>query len=329
MRHVTLDKIGHHLKHHDSKLYKCAHCIYFHYQKPVVEKHTLEKHPDRRNYVYTIREPKGESSASEEQSPVETSSKMWKCGLCNDFQSFLRMSVLEHLGKVHSTKSKYKCQLCDMKSNLYHAFYSHFASKHAGEKVAYLRTVVQVNSNCSDYSPVNADSSSEHFDTTPLWQRGAPRVRHIRGILIEEEEVKTKKNKKPSEENETETEMTEIVAHGNAFYCPLCSDKKTFSTRNPDCFRSHLYQELNYQQFACILCGKMFVDKKDYERHHSRCHPDKPQALKQTKEDGEITFWVDKVIAKQRLEMENKKRRLSEDDSNDSQSLSKKKKKCD
>lgn len=295
-----------------------------------MEKHTLEKHPDRRYFVYTVREPKGESAPTEEQTLPELSSKMWKCGICSDFQSFSKVCVLEHLAKTHSTKSKYKCSLCNMKSNHYHSFFAHFASKHSGEKVSYIRTLVQVNSSSVECSPLSGDSS-DHFDTTPLWQRGATKVRHIRGILIEEEEIKTKKVKKVEEKEETKgiIEPSEIAAPGNSFYCPLCSDKKVFYTRSTDCFRSHLFTELNYQQFACMICGKMFVDKKDFEKHHLKTHPDKPQSMKQTKEDGEITQWVDKLINKQREEMEKKKRRASLEDSSDGQGPSKKKKKCD
>ena len=325
---------------HDGKLYKCAHCNYFHYQKAVVEKHTLEKHPEKRYYVHTVREPKGVKgdSSSEEPPPSpftdNVASKMWKCGLCTEFQSYSKMSVSEHLGKIHGTKSKYKCQLCDTKSNHYHSFFSHFTSKHAGEKVSYVRTIEQVNLNAADSSgSANAESPSDRFDTTPLWQRGAPRIRHIRGILIEEEEVKARKSKKVNDDKEGESESAEVMAAGNAFYCPLCSNKKAFYTRNPDCFRSHLYQELNYQQFVCTICSKMFTDKKDYEKHHVKNHGDKPQSFKRTKEDSEILFWVDKVIAKQKEEIESKKRLLTsgndETSKEEQQSSQKKRKKSD
>lgn len=262
-----------------------------------------------------VREPKIDFMSEEEAAalPSDKTPQAWKCNFCGEFESTTRNVVQEHVLKVHNSKSKYKCKLCDMKSSQVGSFTSHYASKHPGEKVAYIKSIVKVNAsaNCDgNSSSQSLDSSKEHFDTTPLWKRDAPRVRHIRGILIEEEEVKTKKSKKTVEDDDDSTASSS--APSDTFFCPLCPDKKNaFQTKNSDNFRSHLYQELNYQQFACILCGKMFVDKREFDKHHDKIHQGKPQAMKQTKEDGEIKFWVEKVIAKQREEIGEKKRRNS------------------
>jgi hypothetical protein len=64
--------MGAHLKMHDSRLYKCAHCMYHHFQRYVVERHLADKHPEKRPFVHVVREPEMDLSGSK----TETSSSI-------------------------------------------------------------------------------------------------------------------------------------------------------------------------------------------------------------------------------------------------------------
>lgn len=53
---ITLEKIGTHLKMHDTKLYKCSYCGYYHFHKYLVERHVNEKHSEKVLSVIVVRE---------------------------------------------------------------------------------------------------------------------------------------------------------------------------------------------------------------------------------------------------------------------------------
>jgi hypothetical protein len=70
---VSIERMGAHLKMHDSRLYKCAHCMYHHFQRYVVERHLADKHPEKRPFVHVVREPDVDSSSVRTEAPVSTS----------------------------------------------------------------------------------------------------------------------------------------------------------------------------------------------------------------------------------------------------------------
>lgn len=118
-------------------------------------------------------------------------------------------------------------------------------------------------------------------DTTPLWSRSKIRVRHIRGILIEDlnEELKHVRSssietnnsgtqkKSIQAKNELVTEISDVQEveeksevgkakddeegmfgsygkpHGNLYVCPLCS---RYRSKIKADMRDHIYRELNY-----------------------------------------------------------------------------------
>jgi hypothetical protein len=125
----------------------------------------------------------------------------------------------------------------------------------------------------------------EPFDTTPLWRRDMPRIRHIRGILLEEEDnvesgksnakrkieseatakpVKAKSTKASTEDCKSpdakkprtsldEPEKPKVMADGS--YGPLgkpigdlyaCTVCNQFKSKYKHDFRDHLYRDLKY-----------------------------------------------------------------------------------
>lgn len=91
------------------------------------------------------------------------------------------------------------------------------------------------------------------FDTTPLWRRDMQRVRHIRGILLEEEGDVPK----PDIVRRTSVEVGEMEEKegkfgpygrpvgGNLYFCTLCNKYRTKFKAD---FRDHLYRELKYHK---------------------------------------------------------------------------------
>ena len=65
--------MGAHLKMHDSRLYKCAHCLYHHFQRYVVERHLADKHPEKRPFVHVVREPEMEPGIGKTEAVAGTS----------------------------------------------------------------------------------------------------------------------------------------------------------------------------------------------------------------------------------------------------------------
>ncbi|KAJ9587631.1 hypothetical protein L9F63_018925 [Diploptera punctata] len=108
---ISVERMGAHLKMHDSRLYKCAHCMYHHFQRYVVERHLADKHPEKRPFVHVVREPeleaassKAETSGSEstEQGPLGSSGvnkNSWHCGLCS-YQCGTRSDILSIIFKT-------------------------------------------------------------------------------------------------------------------------------------------------------------------------------------------------------------------------------------
>lgn len=89
-------------------------------------------------------------------------------------------------------------------------------------------------------------------DATPLWQRGGNKVRHIRGIFIDEEGTAQAPIATPTLEqiaNKTDLEAERFPPHGypaaGSFYvCPMCTKYKT---KDPAAMKTHLYREQNYK----------------------------------------------------------------------------------
>ncbi|XP_019889550.2 uncharacterized protein LOC105286402 isoform X2 [Ooceraea biroi] len=199
-QNIAIDKMGVHLKMHDTRLYKCSHCNHHHYHsvemspRHVVERHLTDKHPEKRPFVKVIRELDGtensqQSSQEEAEEEVpDPNGNHWKCNLC-DFKCIYKADISTHATTVHDENSQYKCTLCTFKTNAKILVEQHMSSKHVNDSNVDYITVYQ---KIKGISKRNAEATEqggqeEPFDTTPLWTRSMPRIRHIRGILLEEE----------------------------------------------------------------------------------------------------------------------------------------------
>lgn len=160
----------------------------------VVERHLTDKHPEKRPFVKVIREIENTENIQQpvqeetEEEVPDPDGNHWKCNFC-DFKCVYKADVANHADTVHGENSQFKCTLCSFKTNGKIPLDQHLNSKHAYDSNADYTMIYQrikgVNKRCAE--TMEQGGQDEPFDTTPLWRRNMPRVRHIRGILLEEE----------------------------------------------------------------------------------------------------------------------------------------------
>lgn len=174
------------------------------------------------------------------------------------------------------------CGVCQYKNSYVKNFENHFATRHPGEAVNMIQ-VYYKDLPKEQVSNKDSDSDPNAFDTTPLWSRHMPRVRHIRGILFEDQTVpkasKTKisdggevenkkgvKRRKSSIQNDAKEELgvsSPKVSTSRAsssasspasskksdivmFACSVCESKFKCATERE--LAEHLCQEMNYEK---------------------------------------------------------------------------------
>lgn len=159
----------------------------------VVERHLTDKHPEKRPFVKVVREI--ENTENAQQSIEETEEEVpdpdgnhWKCNLC-DFKCVYKADVTAHADTIHGESGQYKCALCSFKTSGKIILEQHISGKHAYDSNADYTVIYQriKAANKRNVEAIEQGGQDEPFDTTPLWTRSMPRIRHIRGILLEEE----------------------------------------------------------------------------------------------------------------------------------------------
>lgn len=116
----------------------------------------------------------------------QKSQKPWKCCMCK-YKCQMEEEVMNHVKNKHNIDCRYKCALCTFKTNGVSEFKEHFKTNHP-EGAIDIISVYHKDDENSEQVPEN-----DQFDTTPLWLRDKPRVRHIRGILFEDDTAMKKK----------------------------------------------------------------------------------------------------------------------------------------
>lgn len=160
----------------------------------VVERHLTDKHPEKRPFVKVIRELDNTENTQQpvqeetEEEVPDPDGNHWKCNLC-DFKCAYKAEMSTHAATVHDEKCQYKCALCVFKTSGKILFEQHISNKHAYDpNVDFVLVYQRIRGvNKRNTEVVEQSGQDEPFDTTPLWRRDMPRIRHIRGILLEEE----------------------------------------------------------------------------------------------------------------------------------------------
>lgn len=165
-----------------------------------VDKHSVDKHPEVTNNTITIRAMGKEPAITDHQQPIPISTpntesqpsnikwtKPWHCGMCK-YRCAAKSEIVAHIYFKHDVNMQFKCTLCNYKTDDKSSFEDHFKGSHPDSDVDIIYVYYK-----SEGTGLAASGNQKQFDTTPLWQRDRPRVRHIRGILFEESSQKTLK----------------------------------------------------------------------------------------------------------------------------------------
>lgn len=152
-----------------------------------------DKHSELRPYVKIIREIENteninQSPAQEEpdEGPADRDGNYWKCNLC-DYKCVYKSEMVSHAGSIHSEKSQFNCSMCPFKTTARISIEQHLMSKHVNDPDCSFTLSYERIKGPKPTSIAETNLTTEPFDTTPLWRRDMPRIRHIRGILLEEE----------------------------------------------------------------------------------------------------------------------------------------------
>lgn len=183
-----------HLKLHDLHLYRCPLCPFIHHLRHKVDKHCTDRHPDKNAHTATVRALDSATLDSNESTNTTQTSgvvsgdvgikpanigRPWHCGMCK-YKCGTKDEILTHTENKHYINNQFKCTLCSFKSDGKDSFDEHFKQNHPDNDIDVIDVYYKIE------QAVAKTGDSKQFDTTPLWQRDRPRVRHIRGILFEE-----------------------------------------------------------------------------------------------------------------------------------------------
>ncbi|XP_037050206.1 uncharacterized protein LOC119084365 isoform X1 [Bradysia coprophila] len=176
---MDAEKVSLHLRMHDTRIFKCPKCMFAHYVKSAVDKHRDESHQGVVDQAILITRDETTTSLLDGQPKVSK----WKCSLCNDLFA-TQKHIQAHIQTSHSIKFQYQCDICpEVQSNNKTTIQEHINAKHpnqSGQIKVYYKKVECVEN-----------------DNTPIWRRDDPnKIKHIRGILFEEENVRTTPTKR-------------------------------------------------------------------------------------------------------------------------------------
>lgn len=145
---MTIEGFRTHLKMHGPLLYKCGHCVFYHWQQQEIEFHLMEKHPNRPPWQIVIRKPDDMEIKKQQQSQPQTPEKSktavlpWRCCLCKQ-RCASSEEMFAHINSAHSIQCQFKCALCPVRCNVRSEFDRHFASKHPKQDVHVLSMFLQ------------------------------------------------------------------------------------------------------------------------------------------------------------------------------------------
>lgn len=145
----------------------------FHY----VTENQVAKKIDNTSTTTSIAQPVAETDTLKSKCKQK-----WACNLCGH-KTMTQQQIMAHTSSQHSCKNQYQCMHCIFNATQLVQVMSHVDEKHPGKKREARYVFEKLEGKEEDSNNVNT------IDTRPLWQRDDPtRVRHIRGILMEDEE---------------------------------------------------------------------------------------------------------------------------------------------
>lgn len=140
----------------------------------------------------------------------------------------------------------------------------------------------------NDDSTSEAESSSnvaQNFE--PLWKKDDNRLRHIRGILLDEEEIKCTDASNTLPDDPV---YGRYGAPSNGQYCcPICDKYRVSYARD---LKIHLYRELDYKKFLCSVCNEGSWSRALALTHVGKLHPNSGAYIREITSNRALENWV-------------------------------------
>ncbi|XP_059048195.1 uncharacterized protein LOC131843542 [Achroia grisella] len=312
---LTASRIIAHLKMHDTTLYACVSCPYYHYKRAAVEKHLSDVH--KGGQVLVVRE---ETTSIVNTQPVQPAAaaptmdlKPWQCGLCK-FKSMLRPEVVEHCSKIHQSKMQFKCAYCPFRTSALENVTKHQANAHAGKVEDIFYYYYREGSIPNDASgnprwliqrqrsgvTAEAEVKTEYPDPS-LPKESLSALESLQPRLsVDLNIVKQEVDTTPA----TELTMEDLCkkygnfcdTNGLKYKCPLC---KVVTEDDKESIQSHLYEELQYRKWGCVVCSYKAFHKTGLQEHMSSEHRGQYQSPIELPVDINIENWVAGLIEHQ------------------------------
>ena len=135
--------------------------------------------------------------------------------------------------------------------------------------------------------------TTEAVVVQPLWKKNASRLRHIRGILLEEE---TKIQKLPVVEQQVRCVEPDDPVYGpygnpsdGMLCCPICNNYRVSYSRD---LKFHLYRELKYKKFLCSQCTVGGSSRLQVLKHVEKQHPKEQAYIREIASNSSLEDWV-------------------------------------
>ncbi|CAG9559004.1 unnamed protein product [Danaus chrysippus] len=314
---LTSSRIIDHLKMHDSELYACSLCTYYHHKREILQKHLVDTH--KGGQVMVVREGTTTTSIT---NPVQNAAptmdlKLWQCGLCN-FKSLLELQVVDHCAKEHNSKMQYKCVFCEFRTSNAENISKHQAESHPEkpEEVFYYyyrkdsipdepggTPKWQKQRQKNEIFEPQLKCEPPNLDIPPLQPLSTPVVSTVDLNLVKKEFIE------PIEEKLQDIchDFGEFCdPNGLKYMCPLC---KNVMEDDIETIQSHLYEELKYRKWGCSICSYKAFHKAGLSEHMQveHCQNREPIALQI---DHRVETWVNKLLEHQTTLIEKYKENL-------------------
>lgn len=142
------------------------------------------------------------------------------------------------------------------------------------------------------YGP-SESNTAEAVVVQPLWKKNEVRLRHIRGILLEEE---TKIQKQSLPEQQVPCIIPDDPVYGpygnpseGMLCCPICNDYRVSYNRD---LKFHLYRELKYKKFLCSQCTVGGSSRLQVLKHVEKQHPKEQAYIREIASNPALEDWV-------------------------------------
>ncbi|XP_061382443.1 uncharacterized protein LOC116778173 isoform X2 [Danaus plexippus] len=303
---LTSSRIIAHLKMHDSQLYACSLCTYYHHKREIVQKHLVDTH--KSGQVMVVREGATTTSIT---NPIQNAAptmdlKPWQCGLCC-FKSLLQPEVVDHCAKEHNSKMQYKCAFCTFRTSNAENISKHQAKSHPEkpEEIFYYyyregsipnepdgTQKWQRQRQNNEISEPQLKCEPPNIDIPPLEPLSKPVVSQVDLNLVKKEFIE------PIEEKLEDIclELGEFCdPNGLKYKCPFCEN---IMDDDIEIIQSHLYEELKYRKWGCSICSYKAFHKAGLSEHMQveHCQNREPIALEI---DHRVETWVNMLLAHQ------------------------------